>query len=194
MNLIFHQKQIEKKGGNNMQIQITAKNINITEAIRNYTNKKLSKLDKYLNKPLDINVLLEVQKNVHLVEILARGSGVILKGRESSEDLYASIDLAMDKIDRQLIKYKEKLKNKKFLEKDYEEPFKLNVFDVDSFDEDLPKVIITKSMPAKPMNVEEAVMQMDLLNKFFFVFKNANSSEINIVYKRDDGNIGLIEP
>jgi len=177
-----------------MQIQITAKNINITEAIRSYVNKKLSKLDKYLDKPLDINVLLEVQKNIQLVEILANANGVVLKGREGSEDLYSSVDLAMDKIERQLIKYKEKLKSKKFLEKNYEEPFKLNVFDVDSFGEDMPRVVVTKSMPAKPMDVDEAVMQMDLLNKFFFVFRNANSSEINIVYKRDDGNIGLIEP
>jgi len=80
------------------------------------------------------------------------------------------------------------------MNKDFEEPFRLNVIETGSLDTDNPVTVISKQIPVKPMDVEEAVMQMDLLNKNFFVFRNADSSEVNVVYKRDDGNIGLIEP
>lgn len=176
-----------------MNIQITVKNVELTEAIRSYVEKKVSKVKKYFEQVIDIHVVLDVQKNVHLAEILVNAKGVFLKGIEKSEDLYASIDLAMDKIERQLVKYKEKLKSKKLLEKKFEEPLRLDVYENESFN-DKPVSIITKEIPVKPMDIEEAVMQMDLLNKNFFVFRNAKNSEVNVVYRRDDGNIGLIQP
>lgn len=177
-----------------MNIQITGKNIELTNAIRSYVEKKVSKVKKYFDQVIDVQVILDVQKNVHLAEILVNAKGVFLKGLERSEDLYASIDLAIDKIDRQLVKYKEKLKTKKLMDKDFEKPLKLNIYENDSMDSDKPSIIVSKHIPVKPMDVEEAVMQMDLLNKNFFVFRNAVSSEVNVVYRRDDGNIGLIEP
>jgi putative sigma-54 modulation protein len=178
-----------------MQIQITARNIDLTDAIRSYAEKKVSKLEKYFDHITEASVLLEVQKNVHIVEVLLSAKGVFMKGLEKSEDLYASIDLATDKIEKQLVKYKEKLKDKKLQDKDFETPLKLNVLDTASI-EDMDaetKVIITKEMPVKPMDVEEAAMQMDLLNKSFFVFRNSETNEVAVVYQRDDGNIGLIE-
>ena len=177
-----------------MNIHITVKNIELTEAIKNYVEKKIGKIKKYFDQVIDVNVVLEVQKNVHMAEVLVNAKGVFLKGAERSEDLYASIDLAVDKIDRQLVKYKSKLKNKKLIDKKFEQPLRLDVYNLDSLDTDEPVSIITKDIPVKPMDVEEAVMQMDLLNKNFFVFRNAKSSEVNVVYKRDDGNIGLITP
>jgi len=176
-----------------MHIQITAKNIDLTDAIRSYAEKKVTKLKKYFEQITEVSVLLEVQKTMHIVEVLITVNGVFFKGLEKSEDLYASIDLAVDKIEKQLVKYKEKLKNKKLIDKEFNEPLKLNVLDSDSIDNEEPVVIISKHIPVKPMDVEEAVMQMDLLNKEFFVFRNSISSDINVVYKRDDGNIGLIE-
>lgn len=176
-----------------MNIQITVRNVELTDAIRSYVEKKVSKLKKYFDQVIEIHVVLEVQKNVHIAEILVNAKGVFLKGIEKSEDLYASIDLAMDKIERQLVKYKEKLKSKKLLERKFEEPLKLDVYEIESFN-DKPVSIITKEIPVKPMDIEEAVMQMDLLNKNFFVFRNAKNSEVNVVYRRDDGNIGLIQP
>jgi putative sigma-54 modulation protein len=176
-----------------MQIQITAKSIDLTDAIRTYVEKKVSKVKKYFDQVIDVHVVLEVQKNVHIAEVLVNAKGVFLKGLEKSEDLYASIDLAVDKIERQLVKYKEKLKNKKLMDKDFEQPLRLNVYDSDSIDSEEPVKIITKQIPVKPMDVEEAVMQMNLLNKNFFVFRDAETSSISVVYKRDDGNIGLIE-
>lgn len=178
-----------------MQIQITAKNIALTDAIRNYAEKKVGRLEKYFDNITEANVLLEVQKNIHKVEVLLSAKGVMMKGLEKSEDLYASIDLATDKIEKQVVKYKEKLKARKLGDKEYQEPLKLNVLDtasVESMDE-ATRVIITKDMPVKPMDVEEAVMQMDLLNKQFFVFRNAHDHQLSVVYVRDDGNIGLIE-
>ncbi|MCX8084950.1 MAG: ribosome-associated translation inhibitor RaiA [Calditerrivibrio sp.] len=177
-----------------MNIQITGKNIELTDAIRNYVEKKVSKVKKYFDQVLDVQVILDVQKNVHLAEILVNAKGVFLKGLEKSEDLYASIDLAVDKIDRQLVKYKEKLKAKKLMEKEFEKPLKLNIYEHSSMETDRPQIIVSKQIPVKPMDVEEAVMQMDLLNKNFFVFRNASSGEVNVVYRRDDNNIGLIEP
>ncbi|MBZ4644384.1 MAG: putative sigma-54 modulation protein [Deferribacteres bacterium] len=176
-----------------MNIQITVKNIELTDAIRSYVEKKVSKVKRYFDQVVDVHVVLDVQKNVHMAEILVNAKGVFLKGLEKSEDLYASIDLAVDKIERQLVKYKEKLKAKKLAEKNFEAPLKLDVYESASFDDE-PVSIITKEIPVKPMDIEEAVMQMDLLNKNFFVFRNAKNSEVNVVYRRDDGNIGLIQP
>lgn len=176
-----------------MNIQITARNIDLTNAIRSYAEKKVSKLEKYFDHITEASVLLEVQKNVHIVEVLISAKGVFMKGLEKSEDLYASIDLAVDKIEKQLVKYKEKLKNKKLQDKEYDTPLKLNVLDSQSIEDSETRVIITKDIPVKPMDAEEAVMQMDLLNKSFFVFRNSDTNELAVVYQRDDGNIGLIE-
>jgi len=178
-----------------MNIQITARNIELTDAIRDYAEKKVSKLEKYFDYITEANVLLEVQKNVHIVEVLLSAKGVFMKGLEKSEDLYASIDLSVDKIEKQLVKYKEKLKDKKIHDKDYDTPLKLNILDSQSVEDSdtETRVIITKDIPVKPMDPEEAVMQMDLLNKSFFVFRNSESNEVAVVYQRDDGNIGLIE-
>ncbi|BAI80515.1 sigma 54 modulation protein/ribosomal protein S30EA [Deferribacter desulfuricans SSM1] len=177
-----------------MNIQITARNIELTDAIRSYVEKKVSKIKRYFDQIIDVHVLLEIQKNVHIAEILVDAKGVFLKGLEKSEDLYASIDLAVDKIEKQLVKYKEKLKNKKIMDTNSESSLKLNVIDSETIESDNPKTIISKQIPAKPMTIDEAVMQMELLNKNFFVFRNAETGEVNVVYHRDDGNIGLIEP
>ena len=121
---------------------------------------------------------------------------MFLKGIERSEDMYASIDLAVDKIERQVVKYKEKLTSRKNIEnRESMENLKLSVYDYDEDSAiDEPTVVISKQIPAKPMDIEEAIMQMDLMNRNFFVFRNAENSEINVVYKRDDGKVGIIEP
>lgn len=177
-----------------MNVQITAKNMNLTDPIRDYAEKKVEKIKKYFDDIIEVSVLLEVQKNVHVAEILVVAKGVFLKGLEKSEDLYASIDLAVDKIDKQLVKYKEKIKGRKLLDRDFHQPLKLNVYETDTVQNENPTIVVSKDMPVKPMGIDEAVMQMDLLNKNFFVFRDAETAEVNVVYKRDDGNIGLIEP
>lgn len=176
-----------------MNVHVTAKNMALTDAIRDYAEKKVSKIKRYFEDIIEVSVVLEVQKNVHVAEILISAKGVFLKGLERSEDLYASIDLAVDKIDKQVVKYKEKLKAHKLMDKNFAKPLKLNVYESDALHAGTPTIVVAKDMPVKPMGVDEAVMQMDLLNKNFFVFRNMDSSEVNVVYRRDDGNIGLIE-
>ncbi len=178
-----------------MNITVNTKHTTLTDAIKDYSEKKLQKIAKYFDDHLDVHVNLNVEKNMHIAEIFVNVKGMFLKGIEKSEDMYASIDLAVDKIERQLVKYKGKLHTRKSAEnRAVMDDLKLNVYDYSEDNAiDAPQVVITKSLPAKPMDIEEAIMQMDLMNKNFFVFRNAENSEINVVYKRDDGKVGLIE-
>ena len=179
-----------------MNITVNAKHTTLTDAIRDYSEKKIQRIAKYFDDNMDVHVNLNVEKNMHIAEIFVNVKGMFLKGIERSEDMYASIDMAVDKIERQVVKYKKKLTSHKNAEnRESMEDLKLSVYDYneDSAIEE-PTVVISKQIPAKPMDIEEAIMQMDLMNKNFFVFRNAENSEINVVYKRDDGKVGIIEP
>ncbi len=175
-----------------MKINIVSKQIPVTDAMRSYAEKKMPRIKKYFDVPIDVTITFSVQKNIQTVEVLVHVKGLYLKGIEKSEDIYASLDLAMDKIERQIVRYKDRIHNHKY---DTDSGFlRMNVYNASSVEASAPEIIVSKEIPAKPMAVEEAAMQMDLLNKPFFVFKSASSGSINVVYKRDDGNIGLIEP
>lgn len=179
-----------------MNIIVNTKHTTLTDAIRDYSEKKIQRIAKYFDDNMDVHVNLNVEKNMHIAEIFVNVKGMFLKGIERSEDMYASIDLAVDKIERQVVKYKEKLTSRKNIEnRESMENLKLSVYDYDEDSAiDEPTVVISKQIPAKPMDIEEAIMQMDLMNRNFFVFRNAENSEINVVYKRDDGKVGIIEP
>ena len=175
-----------------MKINIVSKQIPVTNAMRTYAEKKMTRITKYFDVPVDVTITFSVQKNIQMVEVLVHVKGLYLKGLEKSEDIYASLDLAIDKIDRQIVRYKDRINNRKY---DSNNSFlRMNVYNVSSVEASAPEIIVSKEIAAKPMAVEEAAMQMDLLNKSFFVFRSASSGEVNVVYKRDDGNIGLIEP
>lgn len=179
-----------------MNITVNAKHTTLTDAIKEYSEKKIQRIAKYLDDNMDVHVNLNIEKNMHIAEIFVNVKGMFLKGIEKSEDMYASIDMAVDKIERQVVKYKEKLQNRKNAEdRDSMEDLKLSVYNYSEDNAiDEPTIVISKQIPAKPMDIEEAIMQMDLMNKNFFVFRNAENSEINVVYKRDDGKVGIIEP
>jgi putative sigma-54 modulation protein len=139
---------------------------------------------------------LSVSKKIrHSAEVTIVAKGITIKGSEETNDMYAAIDAVTDKLDRQLKRYKEKLKNHKPLPGKPRQVEK-TVLAAESFDEGVgePVIIRSYSFPVKPMAVEEAVMQMDLLNKNFLVYTDAGSEEINVVYRRKDGNYGLIVP
>lgn len=175
-----------------MKVNIFAKNIPLTDAIRSYSEKKVSKLSKYFDDT-DIQINLEIQKNIHIAEVFIDAKGMFLKGIDRSEDLYASIDLAIDKIEKQVVKYKDKLRSRKVYEHRPEDSLSMDVYNTDTIHDNQPDIIVSKSIPAKPMDIDEAVMQMNLLNKNFFVFRSSENNDISVVYKRDDGNIGLIK-
>ncbi|NLB89156.1 MAG: ribosome-associated translation inhibitor RaiA [Syntrophomonadaceae bacterium] len=177
-----------------MRLDIRGKNIEVTDALKEYTTKRLSKLEKYIDEVKEAQVALSVEGNIHKVEVTIPLNGVILRGEESTDDMYTSIDMVEDKLEKQLEKYKTKLYRthrgvgfKKAVRDEIEKELKES--DTEPF-----KIVRTKKFALKPMDEEEAIMQMNLLGHSFFVFFNAESEEVNVVYKRKDGNYGLIEP
>lgn len=179
-----------------MQIAVTFRHMETSDAVRNYLEEKLSRVKKYIDEPIDAQAVLSVAKKIrHSAEITLVAKGITIKGSEHTNDMYASIDGTVDKIERQLKRYKEKLKEHKPTA-GRERTVSKTVYVAESIDEGLgqPSIIRSNSFSVKPMAVEEAVMQMDLLHKEFLVFTDATTEEISVVYRRSDGNYGLIVP
>ena len=176
-----------------MKIKIFGKNIEVTERIKGAVEEKLGKLDKYFAEETKADVTLSVNRNDQKVEVTIPVKGGIIRAEEVSEDMYASIDMVEETIERQLVKYKNKLVDKK---KSYRDNFTNDYIEADyeDEDEDVVKIVRTKSFGIKPMDAEEACIQMELLGHNFFVFLNAETDEVNVVYKRKGGTFGLIEP
>ncbi len=179
-----------------MQIAITFRHMESSEPVRAYAEEKLARVKKYIDEPIDVQVALSVEKKIrHRAEVTIVAKGVTIKGSEETNDMYAAIDAMVDKIERQLRRYKEKLKDHKPATGRARQVQK-TVLVAESVEEGkgAPVIIRSHSFPVKPMSVEEAVMQMDLLEKEFLVFTDSTSEEINVVYRRRDGNYGLIVP
>ncbi|MCQ1528631.1 ribosome hibernation-promoting factor, HPF/YfiA family [Lutispora saccharofermentans] len=174
-----------------MRIRVSGKNIEVTNALKERVEKKLSKFEKYFNPDTEANATLTVEKNRHIIEVTIPFNGVILRGEEATEDMYSSIDNVVEKLESQIAKYRTKLERKI---KDGSVRFENFSFNQEEDDDDEPKIVKTKRFAMKPMPVEEAVLQMELLGHSFFMFHNAESDEVNVVYKRKDGDYGLIEP
>ncbi len=174
-----------------MELDILFRNIEPTDAIKQYVEKKIKKFTKILGDNIDVKVTLTTEKFHQIAEIIINVKGIIIKGKESSNDMYSAIDLVIDKVERQIKKYREKLKNRKFETK---EDISLSMKVISGEETDAPKIVKTEKFFTKPLSVEEAVMQLDLLDQEFLVFKNSETNEINVVYRRKDGNYGWIEP
>jgi putative sigma-54 modulation protein len=174
-----------------------------SESLKAYAREKVERVDKYLDRAGEAHVVLSLERHLHHADITIHSGPFVLRGREKSDDMYASMDLAMDKIERQLRRYKEKLKNHHGREKvhhrqDLMTRVRHDVVEVPgpekSAEESVgPRVIRTNELLAKALSVDEAVMQMDLMNNDFLVFTNATTREVNVVYRRKDGHYGLIE-
>jgi len=180
-----------------MQIAVTFRHMESSEAVRSYVEEKLAKVKKYIDEPIDAQVVLSVQKKIHQrAEVTMVAKGLTMKSAEEKDDMYAAIDLMVDKIERQLKRYKEKLKRHKGGTNAPQRQVEKAVITAQSVDEgyENPEIIRSHSFFVKPMSVEEAVMQMDLLDKDFLVFTDDRSEEMNVVYRRKDGNYGLIVP
>ncbi|WP_305041238.1 ribosome hibernation-promoting factor, HPF/YfiA family [Geoalkalibacter sp.] len=179
-----------------MQIAVTFRHMEASDPLRAYAEEKLERVKKYIDEPIDAQVVLSVEKKIrHRAEVALVAKGITIKGTEETNDMYAAVDAVVDKIERQLKRYKEKIKNHKPAA-GRERQVQKTVFAAESIDEGRgePSIIRSHSFPVKPMSVEEAVMQMDLLNKEFLVFTDDESEAINVVYRRKDGNYGLIIP
>lgn len=179
-----------------MQVATTFRHMEQSEALKSYAEEKLERVAKYIDEPVSAQVFFAVEKKIrHIVEIVITAKGISTKASEATGDMYAAVDAVIDKIERQLKRYKEKIKAHKPMHEGHGRQIFKKVVEAESIEADTEAVVIrTKTETAKPMAVEEAVMQMDLLHKDFIVFTDAGSNEINVLYRRKDGNFGLIEP
>lgn len=189
-----------------MQMNITFRHLDPIDSLKNYAQDKVERVNKYLDKATEAHVVLSIDRHLHQADIRIQSGRFVLRGREQSEDMYASIDLAMDKIERQLKRYKEKLKHHHGKDRVHHRQELLEQLTVRHRVLEVPeealapaapdtqhKTIRTNDFPIHQMTVEEAVMQMDLMNNAFYVFTNSSTAEMNVVYRRKDGEVGLIE-
>ena len=177
-----------------MQITTTFRHIEQSEALKSYVEEKLERVKKYIDEPIVAQAYLTVEKIRHIAEITLTAKGVTIKASEATNDMYASIDAVVDKIERQLRRYKERLKGHKPSETRAREARKTIVQAESLEQQKSPVVIRSEPISIKPMSVDEAVMQMDLMHKDFLVFTDSTSESLNVIYRRKDGNYGLIEP
>ena len=173
-----------------MRYTITGRNINVTPGIRRAVEEKIGKLDRYFNPDTEVIITLSVQKDKQKIEVTIPVKGNLIRAEESSDDMYTSIDLVEEVIERQLKKYKNKLIDKKQSALSFSDFF----INEEAVDEEEIQIVKTKRFGIKPMDPEEACVQMELLGHNFYVFLNAETEEVNVVYKRKGQSYGLIEP
>ena len=175
-----------------MNINISGKGIDLTPSIKEIVEKKLSKLDKFFNKEVDCNVKISTQKDMQKIEVTIPMKNNAVRAEHQSTDLYQSIDLVVDILERQIAKYKTKIQRKRQSNVGLFEGF--NFTDDSSNEETEINIVKTKTFDMKPMTPEEACLQMELVGHNFFVFSNADSGKICVVYKRGIDSYGLIIP
>ena len=172
-----------------MKYIIRGEKVEVTEAIKNYITEKIGKLDKYFQKPEEIkaNVLIKIRGLEQIVEVTIPIKKIVLRCEERNEDLYKAIDLASDKLERQLRKNKTKMMKQK---KDITKEMKFE--ELESIEEK-EEIVKRKKIEMKPLSEEEAIMQMDLVDHDFFVYKDIDTKKTNVIYKRKEGTYGIIE-
>ena len=173
-----------------MKYVITGRGTNVTDGLRSAIEEKLGKLEHYFAPDTEVHVTLKVEKDRQKVEVTVPVKGHIIRAEQVSDDMYVSIDLIEDIIERQLRKYKTKIVDSKQNVGSFTSEF----MQEDDYEDEDVKFIRTKRFAVKPMDPEEACVQMELLNHSFYVFRNAETDEVNVVYKRKGGDYGLIEP
>lgn len=187
----------EEKGAKAMQIIVKGKNLDMTPALREYAEEKVGKVEKYFDRIIKTEIEMSVERNPKIsdnqvVEVTVFTNGPVIRARESATDMYQAIDLVSSKLERQARRAKKKIIDRSHHAKN---PFKNpSLIDVEEEGEAEPVIVKTKRFPLKPMTPEEACLQMELVGHDFFVFVNADTEETNVVYRRKDGNYGLIEP
>lgn len=174
-----------------MNISLRGDKVTITKAMEEYATDKLSKLNKYIENPESVKatIMVKVKKDIHKVEVTVPLKSFILRAEEEREDFYAAIDVVLDKLERQIRKNKTRLSSKKMKEK------KDFVYDyIEDLEKDNDeKVVKRKKIEVKPMDEEEAILQMELLGHQFYLYKDVETDQPTVVYKRKDGNYGIIE-
>ena len=173
-----------------MKYNIHGSKVKVTPSIKSYIEEKIGKLDKYFENPDEItaNVVVRVRGLDQIVEVTIPVKGITIRNEEANADLYAAIDLVVDKLERQIRKNKTRIKKKVKVEE-----FGFIDFKVDKAETDTNKIVKRKSIDNKPMSEEEAILQMNLLGHEFFVFENTDKDTTSVLYRRKDGNYGIID-
>ncbi len=173
-----------------MRYTVTGKNVEVTEAMKDVAVQKISKLEKFFTPETSANITMSVEKLVHKIEVTIPIKGSVIRAEEHDDTMYAAIDMVVDKLERQLIKHR-----KKIIDRHHQAgTFKNEYLDYDEEDSNHLKIVRSKRFAMKPMDAEEACMELELLGHDFFVFRNSETDEVNVVYKRKNGAFGLIEP
>ncbi len=174
-----------------MKFVIVGKNIEVTSGLKQAVEEKIGKLEKYFTQDTEVHVTLSVEKDRHKIEVTIPVKGSIIRSEQVSNDMYVSIDLVEEIIERQLKKYKTKIIDK---EQEAGQSFKQEYIEREYQDDDEIKIVRSKRFGIKPMYPEDACVQMELLGHNFYVFRNAETEEVNVVYKRKGNTYGLKEP
>lgn len=173
-----------------MQTSVTFKSLDPSNALRVYAEEKLNRLDKYLYNPGEASVVLTVEKFRHIAEINISAGRISINGKEETEDMYSAIDMVLDKLESQIKKSKEKIRDRRSGRSRAKGLPEAG----EATDDDAPRQVHIKNIDYKPMDVDEAIMQMDLVDDIFLVFTNARTGRVNVLYRQADGNYGLIQP
>jgi putative sigma-54 modulation protein len=179
-----------------MQVNITFRHLGPTEALKSHVKGRVEHVQRYIDRPSEAHAVLHVENLAHHAEITVKAGRFLLRGTAKSQDMYASIDQAADKIERQLKKHKEKIHDRHKAAGAEPTPVEVrhDVLDIiDHPERRSHRVVKSTQFQAKPMTLDEAILQLELLDASFYVFQNADDRAINVVYRRDDGNVGLIE-
>ncbi|HOO97036.1 MAG TPA: ribosome-associated translation inhibitor RaiA [Caldisericia bacterium] len=170
-----------------MKIQITGRNVTVPDDVVEYANEKIGKLDKYFHNIMDAQVIFSEQKTKRVCEVTIHASGKIIRAENKGTEYKESIDIVAEKLERQIRRYKEKFQTRK-----KEQTPELEHIEEEDFE--APKIVRVKEVAVKQMMYDEAIMQMELLSHDFFVFYNTENDRINVLYKRNDGDYGVLEP
>jgi putative sigma-54 modulation protein len=178
-----------------MQCSFTFRHVDSNEEIKAYAMDKLQRLERYVDAPLEVQVVCTQEKHRHRVEVLLRADGLSIAGEEETSDFLSAIDAVVDNLERQLKRQKKKFRQHKEANEERVWRYRMEVIAAEAEDEGKePKVIVSSNVFAKPMSLEEAVMQMRLSGNEFLVFRDSATEQVNVLYKRKDGNFGLIRP
>ena len=179
-----------------MQLSVTFRHMEPSDALKDYARDKISRIEKYLDAVLEANVVLSVEKFRHIADVTIASDGLKINGQEQTEDMYSAIDMVVDKLERQVKRHREKIRNRKSGKRGKSREEHNQEIPEESTEEptDRPEVVITQQIFAKPMDLDEAIMQLDIMSDTFLVFTNSETEHINVLYRRDDGHYGLIEP
>jgi putative sigma-54 modulation protein len=173
-----------------MQTSVTFKNIDSSDHLKSYVMEKLDRFDRLLDNPAEANVVLKVEKFRHIAEINVSGDRMQINGKEETEDMYSAIDMVLDKLEKQIKKGKEKVRERRAKAR-----VKAKMAGMPPLmDDDIAQEVKVTHIEYKPMDVDEAILQMGLTTENFLVFTNSRTDQINVLYRRNDGDLGLIQP